>query len=110
MPPGRGESLMTPGALLGGYISVAVEAIKIASQIVRRLVGRRGRRARLSLPHKGCRLTTIDKHFKQHRAVGKGLRCRDRVAPAFHTHKPHARGDRKVANGSVLRRLLHKIE
>src|SRR5712691_2253015 len=110
MPPCHGESRVTPGELLGSYASLPVEAIKIASKIVRRLVCRRGCRLRLPLPHEGRRLAAIYKHFKQHGTVGKGLRCRYRVAPAFHTHKPHARGDRKVGNGSVLHGLLHKVQ
>ena len=110
MPPCHGESRVTPGELLGGCVSLPVEAIKIASKIVRSLVCRRGRRARLPLPHEGRRLAAIYKHFKQHGTVGKGLRGRYRVAPAFHTHKPHARWNRKVGNGLVLRRLLHKVQ
>src|SRR5215510_7424104 len=110
MLPRHGESRVTPGELLGDCASLPIEAIKIASKIVRRLVCRRGCRARLPRPHDGRRLAAIDKHFKQRGTVGKRLRGRYRVAPAFHTHKPYARGDRKASNRSILRCLPHKVQ
>src|SRR4029434_8654986 len=105
MLPRHGESRVTPGELLGDCASLPIETIKIASKIVRRLICRRGCRTRLPLPHDGRRLAAIYKHFKQHGTLSKGLRCRYGIAPAFHTYKPHTRGDRKVGNGLVLRRL-----
>src|SRR5262245_2899582 len=110
MPPRRGESRETPGESLGGCASLPIETIKITSKIVRRLICRWSCRARLPLPHEGRRLAAIYKHFKQHGTISKGLRCRYGVAPAFHTHKPHTRGGRKVGNVFVLRRLLDDVE